>query len=109
MSYFKLSHKNAIEEMGNGMRRQILGHESNLMLVKVYFDKGVVSPRHNHPHQQVSTVLSGEFEVEVDGEKQRLAAGDAFVIPGGLKHQASCLKAGILLDAFSPRRDDFLD
>lgn len=108
MSFFAFEKSIPVEDLGPGLSRQILGHQSDLMLVKVFFEKGVSTPSHDHPHQQICTVLSGEFEVVVDGDSRKLAQGDVFVVPGGVPHQASCLEAGVLLDAFSPRRDDFL-
>ena len=79
-------------------------------LVRVFIDKpdGIGLDDCERVSRQISTVLSGEFEVDVDGEIRTLKAGDSFVIPGGVMHQASCIETGILLDAFSPRRDDFL-
>jgi quercetin dioxygenase-like cupin family protein len=53
-------------------------------------------------------VHSGSFEVEVAGEKQVLNAGDVFFVPSNLIHGVVCLEAGMLLDVFSPMREDFI-
>jgi quercetin dioxygenase-like cupin family protein len=53
-------------------------------------------------------VESGVFEVEIDGEKRELSAGDAFYIPPHLLHGAICKEAGVLIDVFSPMREDFV-
>ncbi|HBT34768.1 MAG TPA: cupin domain-containing protein, partial [Hyphomonas sp.] len=50
------------EDIGNGMRRKILGYDNNLMLVKVWFEKGAVGPVHAHPHTQTAYVVEGKFE-----------------------------------------------
>lgn len=92
-----------------GITRQILGHESDLMLVKVTFEKGAAGAVHKHPHQQVTYIESGTFEVEIDGHKKVLEAGDSFVVPSNLSHGVVCLKDGVLIDGFSPRRDGFLE
>ena len=97
------------ESAGEGIERKIMGYQPNLMLVKVHFKKGAVGYKHTHPHEQVSYVLSGKFEVEVDGKKEILKAGDAFVIPANIEHGAVCLEDGILIDTFSPMREDFLN
>ncbi len=96
------------ENADRGITRQILGYLPNLMLVKVHFAKGAVGRKHSHVHEQVSYVVSGVFEVEIDGKKEILKAGDAFVIPAGLEHGAVCLEDGVLIDTFSPMREDFL-
>ena len=97
------------EDIGNGMRRKILGYDNNLMLVKVWFEKGAVGPVHAHPHTQTAYVVEGKFEVFVDGETQVLEAGGCFFVSSGAGHGAVCLEAGILLDIFSPAREDFLN
>ncbi|WP_276364464.1 cupin domain-containing protein [Daejeonella sp. H1SJ63] len=88
--------------------RKIMAYESSLMIVKINFKKGGIGPLHNHPHVQITHVQSGVFEVSIDGEKQILKAGDAFLVPSNLIHGVQCLEAGILIDTFSPMREDFL-
>lgn len=97
-----------LETVAPGMTRQIMGYDSDLMLVVVNFEKGGVGAKHAHAHQQVTYVVSGVFEVEIDGKKEILNAGDAFVIPSKAEHGAVCLEGGILIDTFSPLRKDFL-
>jgi len=102
------SDKIPIEQVAEGVRRQILGYESNLMLVKIYFDKGAIGAPHSHPHQQISYVLKGKFEVEIADKKKNLKEGDSFIVPGDEIHGVVCLEEGILIDSFSPMREDFL-
>ncbi|QKX17029.1 cupin domain-containing protein [Microbulbifer sp. YPW1] len=97
-----------VEDLGGGIKRQILGHDDNLMIVRVWFEEGSIGYVHKHPHTQVSYVESGEFEVQVDGRTKLLKAGDSFYIAPHLEHGAVCKKAGVLLDTFSPYREDFL-
>jgi len=98
-----------LEEVAPGMTRQIMGYDSDLMLVKVNFEKGSIGYKHKHPHQQVSYVVSGKFEVEIDGKKEILETGDAFTIPSDKEHGAVCIEDGVLIDTFSPLREDFLE
>lgn len=98
-----------LETVAPGMTRQIMGYDSDLMLVVVNFKKGGVGANHSHPHQQVSYVQSGAFEVNINGEKEVLRGGDAFIIPSNEDHGAVCLEDGVLIDTFSPVRKDFLE
>ncbi len=95
-------------ELGGGIKRQIMGYDDNIMLVKVSFEKGSIGTLHDHPHVQTTYVASGKFEINVDGEKQILSVGDGFFAPPGKTHGVTCLEAGILVDVFSPMRKDFL-
>jgi quercetin dioxygenase-like cupin family protein len=91
-----------------GMKRKIMSYDDRLMLVKVAFEKGAVGTLHQHPHTQISHVESGLFEVEIGGDKKVLKSGDAFYIPPNVLHGAVCLEEGVLLDIFSPMREDFI-
>ena len=96
------------EDLGGGIVRQMLGHGPDLMLLRVWFAKGAVGAIHSHPHCQSSYVESGLFEVNIDGRQQVLGPGDSFYVAPHLDHGVVCVKAGVLLDAFTPAREDFL-
>lgn len=99
---------NAIEQVDDGIQRQFLGYGPDLMAVKVWFEEGAIGYVHAHHHSQVTYVVSGEFEVMIDGEEQLLKEGDSFYVEPHKSHGAVCKKAGILIDMFSPLREDFL-
>lgn len=96
------------EDVADGIQRQIVGHDQKIMLVKVKFEKGSVGELHSHHHSQVSYVDSGVFETNIDGQIRILKRGDGFYIPPDQVHGVICKVAGILIDAFSPPREDFL-
>lgn len=98
----------AWEPVARGMKRKIMAYDESLMMVRVEFETGGVGTLHQHPHVQITNVESGAFEVEIGGEKRILKAGDAFYVPSEVLHGAVCLEAGVLIDIFSPMREDFL-
>ena len=95
-------------ELGGGCRRRIRAHNKDLMLVEVIFESGAVGSDHSHEHTQISYVLSGEFTYHIEGETRRMLPGDSIVVDGGKVHGCACVKAGTLLDIFSPMREDFV-
>jgi len=97
------------ETVDNGVKRKIMAWDDKLMVVKVQFEKGGVGTLHQHYHSQITHVESGIFEVEIAGEKKVLSGGDAFYIPPNVLHGAVCLEAGVLIDVFSPMREDFVN
>jgi quercetin dioxygenase-like cupin family protein len=99
----------ALEQVEPGIQRQILGYDSELMMVRVVFEKGAVGALHNHPHRQVSYVEYGSFEITINGEKSILSKGDSFMVPPDSDHGAVALEAGCLIDVFNPVRNDFLE
>lgn len=97
-------------DLGEGIRRKIVGHTPELMSVLVQFDQGAVGIPHAHDgHDQIAFVVSGAFEAEVGGVKRVLRTGDAFIAPRLTSHGVVALEPdSTLLDQFSPRREDYL-
>ena len=96
------------EELGGGVSRKLLGYDNQIMMVLVRFDKGAEGSPHSHFHTQTTYCVEGKFEFEIDGVKQVVNAGDGVYIEPNLVHSAVCLEAGMLIDTFSPVREDFL-
>lgn len=105
---FMVAKETPKEDLGNGISRQILGYGPEIMLVRVWFEKGAIGTVHAHPHSQSTFIESGKFEVFIDGETRVLEEGDSFFIAPRLDHGAVCLEEGVLIDTFSPCREDFL-
>jgi len=100
--------KSHVVDLGNGMKRQMLSYDSQLMLLRVTFVKGTVAALHNHPHRQVTYVESGRFELTMGEEKSMLKPGDSFFIPPNVMHGVVALDEGSLIDVFTPAREEFL-
>ncbi|MFA5650678.1 MAG: cupin domain-containing protein [Proteiniphilum sp.] len=93
---------------GDGIRRQILGYDAQVMLVKVEFRKDAIGSEHSHPHRQSTYVASGVFEFIVDGVTKIVKEGDGVYIAPNVAHGVKCIEAGVLIDAFNPAREDFI-
>lgn len=109
MTKQKLFKSNEVwEELGGGVSRQIMGWDNQIMMVKVKFEKGAVGDAHSHFHTQTTYCASGKFEFTIDGEKCVIDATDGIYVAPNTVHGAVCLEPGILIDVFSPVREDFL-
>ena len=103
---FRIAEDAVWTEVAPGNRRAVLSQRPELMLVAFSFDKGAVGAL--HPHTQVSYVAEGSFDVTVDGVTTRLSAGASFIVAPNLVHGVVALEKGLLIDTFTPRRDDFI-
>ena len=78
-----------------------------MLVAIVELEAGAVLPAHQHHHEQISYILEGELEFDLDGETQMVTAGDIVVIPSNMPHT---VKVGAnpakVLDMFNPVRDD---
>lgn len=91
-----------------GISRKIMSYTDAIMLVKVKFDKAAIGTRHHHPHLQMSYIAKGVFEVTIGDKTRTLKEGDVYFAPSEVPHGVVCLEDGILIDVFSPARQDFL-
>lgn len=105
---FLMGDEIAWEVCCEGVKRKIMGYDDKIMLVNVHFDEGGIGPMHEHYHSQVTYVVSGEFELTIGNETKIMKGGDAFYIPPHVMHGAICKKEGVLIDVFSPIREDFM-
>ncbi|MBD8025482.1 cupin domain-containing protein [Ureibacillus sp. Re31] len=92
-----------------GVKRKVLGYGGNLMMTEVTFEKDAVGSIHSHLHEQVSYVTQGSFEFNLDGYVQIVRQGDSIYIPSGTRHGVKALEEdSIILDVFTPQREDFI-
>jgi quercetin dioxygenase-like cupin family protein len=70
-------------------------------------DAGAALPAHAHPHEQITSVLEGTFELTVGGDTRTVEPGGVAVIPGGVTHAGRAITDCRLVDVFYPARDDY--
>lgn len=80
-----------------------------VMINVVELAPGSVIPLHHHPEEQISLILEGELDFELDGEKFQLGPGEGVLIPAQMPHQAQASKKTLAYDCFSPPRRDYLE
>lgn len=97
-----------LQEVGPKVKRRVLSHTDEMMLVEVHFEKGGIGSVHSHPHRQLTYIQSGKFEFSYEGEKSVVQAGDSMTFAADAKHGTVCLESGVVLDFFTPCRKDFL-
>ncbi|HTV71752.1 MAG TPA: cupin domain-containing protein [Rhizobiaceae bacterium] len=84
-------------------------HSDSMTFVLWDIKKGAKLPEHNHVHEQVAHVLSGEFEITVDGETRRMKAGMLGNVPSNARHSGVAITDCQILDVFHPIREDYLN
>lgn len=96
------------EDVQPGLKRQITGYDGKIMLVKAKFEKGAEGYLHKHYHSQVTYVASGKFQMTIGDDVRIIEEGDSYYIVPEVLHGCVCLEPGMLIDVFSPAREDFL-
>ncbi|WP_339826692.1 cupin domain-containing protein [uncultured Parasphingorhabdus sp.] len=96
------------EDLGGGIKRQMLSYGPDIMNCRLWFESGSAGDIHDHFHSQTTYIESGLFLAHVDGEERKVGPGDSVYIQPNVPHGVTCLEAGSLIDSFSPARQDFL-
>lgn len=110
MNGFFINDNTPWQELGGGMQRKIFPWTDELMAVCVRFAKGAIGTPHAHDaHTQIAFIAAGSFEVNVGGEIKTLKAGDGYLARKNVMHGAVSLEDGsMIIDVFTPKRDDFV-
>jgi len=96
------------EPIAEGISRQMLWGD-RVMLCRLTFAPGVVTALHSHPHEQMVLVERGRIRFTVDGRDYLASSGDIVHFRSGCEHGATILDEGaVVIDIFSPVREDFL-
>ena len=96
-----------IEQLNETIGRRMLNGEA-MTLAQITLAAGAVVPEHAHANEQIATVLSGRLRFVVGGDEREVVPGESVLIPGDVPHRVDALEDSVVLDAFAPRREDWL-
>ena len=91
-----------------GLTRMVGAYNDKLFLAEHRMEQGWVGAAHSHPHDQMAYVISGRLRVRAGTETFEVGPGDTFVIRGGVEHQASAIELSVVIDVFTPLREDYV-
>ena len=96
-----------VEELTPLLGRQLLNTET-MTIGRILLAAGAVVPSHHHVHEQVANVLEGRVQFVVGDDERVVSAGESVFIPSEVPHSVEALDDSVLLDVFSPRREDWI-
>jgi quercetin dioxygenase-like cupin family protein len=97
-----------VTRIAEGIERQMIWGD-RIMICRLTLQPGVVTAIHSHPHEQMTIVQRGKVAFTIDGQTRIASAGDVLVFPSEVLHGATMLdEEVVLVDIFSPIRDEFL-
>lgn len=96
------------ETVGDGIERQMIWGE-HLMVCRLQLRPHVVTAVHSHPHEQITLVERGRVKFFVEDQEHIVGPGAVLHFPSGIRHGATMLdEEVVLVDIFTPLREDFL-
>lgn len=96
-----------VEQLSSTIGRKMVVGET-VMMARVFLKKGAVVPEHKHESEQLTYILKGALEFQIDGKTIVVRSGEILTIPSWMPHAAKALEDTDDLDIFSPLRQDWL-
>lgn len=105
MPFLKLDEQDSREQMP-GFHGKFV-HGDTVTIVHWRIEAGAALPEHSHPHEQVSNLLEGQFEMTIDGQTRLMGPGCVAVVPSNATHSGRALSPCRFVDVFQPVREDY--
>ena len=95
-------------EIAPGIRRRTICSGKTMYQMRAELAAGSRLPEHAHSQEQIAHVIRGRMKMIVAGVAHELAAGEVFYLDSNVPHAVETLEDTIVIDTFSPPRDDYL-
>ena len=105
---FRKTKSSGHTEVIEGVHLKTLIYGDQTLMTEVKLEKGAVVPPHQHPHEQTGYMISGHMDFLVNGEHHIAKPGDSWNISGDVEHGATALEESVVVEVFSPVREDYL-
>jgi len=95
-------------DIAPGVYRRTIAAGKNMHQVFVRLDAGSTVPLHKHIHEQIAFCVSGNLLLTIDGRLHDLKPGMSAMIHSNVPHLAEVKVDTVVIDTFSPPREDML-
>ncbi len=92
----------------DGVTYKTLVYGDKTSLGEFWLKKGSIVPIYKHPHEQTGYMISGRMTFKIADEDHNAEAGDSWSIPGNVEHSVEVLEDSVVIEVFSPAREDYL-
>ena len=90
----------------NKIKMKTLVYGDKTLMVEFRLAKGADLPAHQHPHEQTGYLVSGRIDLTIGGVVHAVRPGDSWCIPGNAKHANYAIRDSVVIEIFSPIRED---
>ena len=105
--FYKRDINNYIKAL-DGVTYKTLSYGSKTLLSEFMLEKGSKVPIHNHPYEQTGYMISGRMTFTIEGESYNAEPGDSWCIPENVEHGVEVHEDSLVIEVFSPVREDYL-
>ena len=105
--FYKVDH-DGYKELLPGIMFKTLVHGEKTLLGEFRLAKGAVIPDLSHPHEQTGYLIKGQVTFTMGQERTVVEPGESWCIPGNAEHSAEALEDSVIVEVFSPVREEYL-
>jgi quercetin dioxygenase-like cupin family protein len=98
---------NNFYKVTDGIQIKTLVIGESTLMTEFRLSKDAVIPFHSHPYEQTGYLISGNIILHIEKEKYDMKKGDSWCIQENRPHQADVIEDSIVLEVFSPPREDY--
>jgi quercetin dioxygenase-like cupin family protein len=105
---FVTSKTNSQEKQFEGVYRRTMATTQQLMFCEFFLERGAEVPTHKHIHDQVGYVVYGSIKLQIGDEEKIVVQGDSYAIIGDTPHSGIAQEDTLLIEGFTPPREEYL-
>jgi quercetin dioxygenase-like cupin family protein len=105
---FNSNDESGFNDVLDGIRLKTLVYGEKTVMTEFRLEKGSDLPLHSHPHEQTGYLVKGHLRLLIGGQTFDVRPGDSWCIAGGTEHRAQILADSVVIEVFSPPREDYL-
>jgi quercetin dioxygenase-like cupin family protein len=105
---FAAEQEDGYTQLIEGIEIKTLVYGEKTLTAKFRLAGGSILPRHSHPHEQTGYLIAGKMRFVVGGEVHLALPGSSWCIAGDEEHSAEVLEDSVVLEVFSPLRQEYL-
>jgi quercetin dioxygenase-like cupin family protein len=91
-----------------GINIKTLVQGEKTLFSELHMEKSHKLPRHSHPQEQTGYLVSGHIRLTIGDDTFDVEPGDSWCVPGNMEHQAEIVIDSVVIEVFSPVREDYL-
>lgn len=95
-------------QTSEGVWRKTLVYGDRTLLAEFFLETGTDLPRHSHPYEQTGYLVSGRMIMSIADKQYELEPGASWCIPENVEHQVTVLEGAVVVEVFSPVREEYI-
>ena len=91
----------------DGIRMKTVNVGDHMLMVEFRLAAGHQLPLHSHPHEQSGYLVNGRMRMKIGENNYALYPGDNWCVPSGVIHQVDVIEDCVVVEVFSPVREEY--